>query len=281
MQVRAPGGARSDRDSRSRGRRHARRARQFDCGRVLTAVRDVVASERRDQRGTSRCIRIARNSTAGPDARRPRGAGSGLWPHSPAIALAPATTRPFTTRPPPVPVPMITPNTTAAPRRRRRWPLTARSNWRRSPAAPAAPARARDRSSSGRPMSQVELAFLISPVAGEIAPGMPMPTVARACRAEAVVVRCFSADAARRSFKAMSRDRQSRERCRRNCRVERRCGGERARGRHRRARDLRFSSRRDRGRCAITERARWRADRRWPRPAPGVAPSARDRGHPR
>ena len=31
--------------------------------------------------------------------------------------------------------------------------------------------------SSGRPLSQVEFAFLTRPVAGEIAPGMPMPTV--------------------------------------------------------------------------------------------------------
>ena len=36
----------------------------------------------------------------------------------------------------------------------------------------------RDRSSaSGRPFSQVEFEFLISPVAGEIVPGMPTPTV--------------------------------------------------------------------------------------------------------
>ena len=40
----------------------------------------------------------------------------------------------------------------------------------------------RSRSSRrGRPFSHVELAFFTRPVAGEMAPGMPMPTVPRAC----------------------------------------------------------------------------------------------------
>jgi len=38
----------------------------------------------------------------------------------------------------------------------------------------------RDRSSaSARPFNHVEFEFLINPVAGEIVPGMPMPTVPR------------------------------------------------------------------------------------------------------
>ena len=92
-------GARRDRRSPARPRRRAR------CSRARA----------RDPRETSRCSRSGRSNTAGPGRSSSCGAGSGLWPHSPAMALAPTTTRPFTTRPPPVPVPMITPNTTAAP----------------------------------------------------------------------------------------------------------------------------------------------------------------------
>ena len=41
--------------------------------------------------------------------------GRGLWPHSPAVALAPVSALPSTTMPPPTPVPRIAPNTTRAP----------------------------------------------------------------------------------------------------------------------------------------------------------------------
>ena len=51
--------------------------------------------------------------TGGPSSGRVP--GSGLWPHSPAIALAPASGLPSTTMPPPTPVPRIAPNTTRAP----------------------------------------------------------------------------------------------------------------------------------------------------------------------
>ncbi len=45
------------------------------------------------------------------------GQGSGLWPHSPAMALGPSTSLPRITTPPPTPVPMITPNTDGGTRR--------------------------------------------------------------------------------------------------------------------------------------------------------------------
>ena len=41
--------------------------------------------------------------------------GSGLCPHSPAMALAPRSTAPLTTRPAPQPVPRMTPNTVVKP----------------------------------------------------------------------------------------------------------------------------------------------------------------------
>ena len=62
------------------------------------------------------------------------------------------------------------------PRPRRRSLPTARSSSRRSRAARAARAPASRSSRRGWPISQVEFAFLTRPVAGEIAPGMPMPT---------------------------------------------------------------------------------------------------------
>jgi hypothetical protein len=101
-------------------------------------------------------------------------------PHSPAIAFGPVSTAPFTTTPPPQPVPMITPNTTDA-------PAAAPSLASESAKQLASLARRTGRSSrastswcSRRPFSHVELAFFTTPVAGEIVPGMPMPTV-QAC----------------------------------------------------------------------------------------------------
>ena len=52
---------------------------------------------------------------SGPGRSSSRGAGSGMWPHSPPMALTPSTRRPCTTTPPPTPVPRITPKTTSAP----------------------------------------------------------------------------------------------------------------------------------------------------------------------
>ena len=55
---------------------------------------------------------VARRARA---ARPSAGQGSGLWPHSPAMALGPVQTRPSRTTPPPTPVPRMTPKTTRAP----------------------------------------------------------------------------------------------------------------------------------------------------------------------
>ena len=81
--------------------------------------------------------------------------------------------------PPPTPVPRITPKTTPAPAAA---PSTASESAKQLASLasrtgrPSAAARSR---SNGRPMSQVELAFLIRPVAGETVPGMPTPTLPR------------------------------------------------------------------------------------------------------
>ena len=78
--------------------------------------------------------------------------------------------------PPPTPVPRITPKT-------RRWPLPAPSvasesakqfasfSIRTASASAAAMSAA-----NGRPFSTVEFAFFIRPLAGDTAPGVPMPT---------------------------------------------------------------------------------------------------------
>src|SRR5262245_58683747 len=97
-----------------------------------------------------------------------------LWPHSPAIALGPLHRRRLTTMPPPVPV--ITPNTVVplAPA-----PSVASDRVKQSASLATRTGRLSERSTSrtnGLPLSQTELAFLIRPVAGETAPGMPMPT---------------------------------------------------------------------------------------------------------
>ena len=118
-----------------------------------------------------------------------------MWPHSPAIAFGPVSTRPSTTIPPPVPVPTITPKTTRA-------PLAAPSvasesakqlaSFAQRTARPNAFARSR---SKARPLSQVELAFFTRPVAGESVPGMPTPTVpvapvARSSAVTSVAIAC-------------------------------------------------------------------------------------------
>ena len=62
---------------------------------------------------------------------------------------------------------------------RRRSPRTARSSWHRWRAAPRAAGALPGRAAAAWPIRQVELAFLIRPVARDCAPGMPMPTVPR------------------------------------------------------------------------------------------------------
>ena len=102
--------------------------------------------------------------------------GSGLCPHSPAMALRPTSTLRSTAMPPPTPVPRITPKTTRAPAPA---PSTASESAKQFASFSMRTTRpkARSRSSfSGRPMSQVELAFLTRPVSRESAPGMPIPT---------------------------------------------------------------------------------------------------------
>ena len=84
------------------------------------------------------------------------------------------------TMPPPTPVPRITPNTTPA-------PAAAPSTASESAKQLASLARRTGRSSAAArsrlkevPISQVEFAFLMRPVLGETAPGMPTPTLPRA-----------------------------------------------------------------------------------------------------
>ena len=148
------------------------------CGRCLSRN---CALEARARSARFRRSRSGRNSIAGRAARRRAAAGRALWPHSPPIAWAPASGLPSITS-----------------RRPRRCPgsrRTRRGQPRPAPSAASETAkqlasfdsrtssrsRTRSRSrSSGRPFSRVELAFLIRPVAGEIAPGWPTPTRQRA-----------------------------------------------------------------------------------------------------
>ena len=107
----------------------------------------------------------------------PAGSGKGLWPHSPAIAFGPSSSRPSTTMPPPTPVPRITPNTTRAPRPA---PSTASDSAKQLASLASRtsrPSAASTSPCSGLPLSQVELAFFTRPVTRDSAPGMPTPTV--------------------------------------------------------------------------------------------------------
>ena len=84
------------------------------------------------------------------------------------------------TMPPPTPVPRMTPKTMAAPapapsRRLGDGKAIGIIGQAQRPAEGA-----RQILVEGRPLSQVELAFLTRPVAGEIVPGMPTPTTAGA-----------------------------------------------------------------------------------------------------
>ena len=108
----------------------------------------------------------------GQAVRRYAGPEAGMWPHSPAMAFGPVSTRPSTTMPPPTPVPRMTVNTIAAPAPA---PSVASERARQLASlanATGRPIRAITSSSNRRPFSQVRLAFLIRPVAGAIAPGM-------------------------------------------------------------------------------------------------------------
>ena len=62
-----------------------------------------------------RCGRRTPQEQSGPGRSSSSGVGSGMCPHSPPMALTPSTSRPCTTRPPPTPVPRMTPKTTCAP----------------------------------------------------------------------------------------------------------------------------------------------------------------------
>ena len=104
-----------------------------------------------------------------------------LCPHSPAMAFGPEHNCWRTTTPPPVPVPMMTPNTVAAPAAA---PSEASDSAKQSASLATRkgrPRRVLRSASNGRPLSQVEFAFLMRPVAGETAPGIPTPTVHGAC----------------------------------------------------------------------------------------------------
>jgi hypothetical protein len=111
-----------------------------------------------------------------------RGHGIGLWPHSPAIACGPASTRPPTTMPPPVPVPTITPNTQVAPAAAPSLASESAKQLASLASRTGRPSICSRSSASERPFSHTEFAFVTSPVAGEIAPGLPTPTMPSAPR---------------------------------------------------------------------------------------------------
>ena len=78
-----------------------------------------------------------------------------------------------------MPVPRITPNTVAAPAAA---PSAASESAKQSASfatRTGRPSAAPRSVLKRRPLSHVEFAFLTSPVAGEMAPGMPTPTVHR------------------------------------------------------------------------------------------------------
>ena len=113
------------------------------------------------------------------DARRRSAQGSGLWPHSPPMPRGPSISAPSNTSPPPQPVPRMTPNTERAPA-----PAPSTASDRAKQLASLASRTGRPSCASrsrrnGWPLSQVELAFCTSPLAGDIEPGMPMPTLPR------------------------------------------------------------------------------------------------------
>ncbi len=152
--------------------------------------------------------------------------------------------RPLTTRPPPVPVPMITPNTTAAPAAA---PSVASDNAKQLASL------ARRTGRAERLREVIGKAASVQPrgvgVLDETGRGRD-----RAGNADAHPTsrlrRFVEAGSSRFDARSCPPDRRWRGRCRRSCRAARRCGGDRARVRHRRARGLRSSSRRDRCRCA-------------------------------
>ena len=140
--------------ARQRGLRgrvaRGRAAHQLGHGAALARRALVVGATARDRTGTSRCTPSCRSNTAGPGHSPSRGQGSGLWPHSPATALGPTSTRPVhrdARRPSPSPRSRRTRRARRA--RRRPSPPTGRSSSRRWPAGPggrgARPGRGRGR----------------------------------------------------------------------------------------------------------------------------------------
>ena len=114
---------------------------------------------------------------AAPGRSSSLGHGSGLCPHSPAIALGPSSTRPSTTIPAPTPVPRIAPKTTLA---SRPAPSVASDSAKQFASLVMRISRSSKRSRSrliGWPLRHTEFEPRSSPVAREIEPGVPSPTV--------------------------------------------------------------------------------------------------------
>ncbi len=107
-----------------------------------------------------------------------RAHGSGVWPHSPPMPLAPSMTLRSTTTPPPQPVPRMTPNTTRDPDAA---PSTASESAKQLASFSTRTGRASTAfrsSKNGLPLSQTEFAFRTNPVSGDSEPGIATPTVA-------------------------------------------------------------------------------------------------------
>ena len=105
-----------------------------------------------------------------------RAAGCGPTPRrSGAVPRAPC---PWTTMPPPQPVPRITPNTTSLPAPAPSAASLSAKQWASFWTRTSRPSSAAMSRSSACPFRTFEFAFFTRPVAGLIAPGMPTPTVA-------------------------------------------------------------------------------------------------------
>ncbi len=119
-------------------------------------------------------VRPQPQTTAGRSAGS--SSGKGLWPHSPAIALAPGSGRPATTMPPPTPVPSVAPNTTLAPAAA---PSIASDRAKQLASLAIVTGRATACSSSlrsGRPATHGRLTTRISSPPAPIIPGIAIPS---------------------------------------------------------------------------------------------------------
>ena len=164
------------------GRSHAPRSRRLPafrrfgmCDRATCPVRTR----------TSRCTRCVRNSTAGLATLPARATASGCGPtRRQSHSRRRARGRPATIAPP-VPVPTITPNTIACPAAAPSIASESAKQLASFASRTHGAVVARCPAASGLPFNQVELAFLTRPVAGEIVPGIPIPTGARPTAASA------------------------------------------------------------------------------------------------